>query len=106
MVDEFQDTNRLQVELLDALGQEHRFLVGDRLQAIYGFRHADVRGFDRQWTDYATAGRTRSLTRNFRSLPAILEAINTALGPSQRDYAPLEPGLSGPSRATTRRSSC
>mgnify|MGYP002075152566 CR=1 FL=1 len=96
MVDEFQDTNRLQVELLEALGQEHRFLVGDRLQAIYGFRHADVRGFDREWEDHRRRGCTRSLARNFRSSPPILEAINAALGPHQRDYAPLEPGLPAP----------
>ena len=95
MVDEFQDTNRLQVELLEALGQEHRFLVGDRLQAIYGFRHADVRGFDRAWDAFARAGQSRSLMRNFRSVPPILEAINTALGPAHRDYAPLAPGLPG-----------
>lgn len=96
MVDEFQDTNRLQVDLLNALGQDHRFLVGDRLQAIYGFRHADVRGFDREWRDYERRGCTRSLARNFRSAPPILDAINTALGPEQRDYAQLEAGLPAP----------
>ena len=44
MVDEFQDTNRLQCELIDLLG-EHAdvFFVGDEFQSIYGFRHADVR---------------------------------------------------------------
>ena len=44
MVDEFQDTNRLQLRLIEQLrGPEHAlFLVGDELQSIYGFRHADV----------------------------------------------------------------
>lgn len=93
MVDEFQDTNRLQVELLDALGQQHRFLVGDRLQAIYRFRHADVRGFDRQWEAYEAAGRSRTLARNFRSDPRILEIVNAAFGPHQPGFAELEPGL-------------
>ena len=47
MVDEFQDTNRLQLELIDALrGPETRlFVVGDEFQSIYGFRHADLEVF-------------------------------------------------------------
>jgi superfamily I DNA/RNA helicase len=47
MVDEFQDTNRLQCDLVDLLrgpGAE-LFFVGDEFQSIYGFRHADVRVF-------------------------------------------------------------
>ena len=45
MVDEFQDTNRLQCELVDLLTgpDTERFFVGDEFQSIYGFRHADVR---------------------------------------------------------------
>ena len=46
MVDEFQDTNRLQCELIDLLasgpGERELFFVGDEFQSIYGFRHADV----------------------------------------------------------------
>src|SRR5260370_12056498 len=44
MVDEFQDTNRLQCDLVDLLrGPEAEvFFVGDEFQSIYGFRHADV----------------------------------------------------------------
>ena len=45
MVDEFQDTNRLQCELIDLLaaaGTTELFFVGDEFQSIYGFRHADV----------------------------------------------------------------
>ena len=49
MVDEFQDTNRLQCELIDLLssgpGDHERFFVGDEFQSIYGFRHADVQVF-------------------------------------------------------------
>ena len=47
MVDEFQDTNRLQTELIDLLrGPEtETFYVGDEFQSIYGFRHADVQVF-------------------------------------------------------------
>ena len=42
MVDEFQDTNRLQLDVLEALERDNLFAVGDEAQSIYGFRHADV----------------------------------------------------------------
>ena len=50
MVDEFQDTNRLQTELVDLLcagPAKELFFVGDEFQSIYGFRHADVAGVPR-----------------------------------------------------------
>ena len=44
LVDEFQDTNRLQLRLIEALRgpQTQLMVVGDELQSIYGFRHADL----------------------------------------------------------------
>src|SRR5262249_56194495 len=48
MVDEFQDTNRLQCELIDLVAHpDHTevFTVGDEFQSIYGFRHADLEVF-------------------------------------------------------------
>ena len=42
MVDEFQDTNRLQVELVELVRGDELFLVGDEFQSIYRFRRAEV----------------------------------------------------------------
>ncbi|HEY5144020.1 MAG TPA: UvrD-helicase domain-containing protein, partial [Solirubrobacteraceae bacterium] len=93
MIDEFQDTNGLQLALLAALGQEHEFAVGDRLQSIYAFRHADVGGFDVRWKARGDEGRALPLAENFRSRPEILELINAAFGDAHAGYQPLEAGL-------------
>ena len=79
MVDEFQDTNRLQCELIDLLaaGGAEIFYVGDEFQSIYGFRHADVRVFrDRR----ARAEQLLPLTLNYRSRPEVLAAVNALFG--------------------------
>jgi ATP-dependent helicase/nuclease subunit A len=78
MVDEFQDTNRLQCELIDLLS-EHAdvFSVGDEFQSIYGFRHADVAVF-RQRREEAGGG--LALARNYRSRPEVLAAVNHLFG--------------------------
>jgi ATP-dependent helicase/nuclease subunit A len=80
MVDEFQDTNRLQCELVDLLaegGAEDVFFVGDEFQSIYGFRHADVHVFRER---RAQAPTLHSLTRNYRSRPEVLAAVNHLFG--------------------------
>jgi ATP-dependent exoDNAse (exonuclease V) beta subunit len=81
MVDEFQDTNRLQCELIDLLagGPEtpELFFVGDEFQSIYGFRHADVQVFRER---RARAGNLCSLTLNYRSRPEVLAAVNELFG--------------------------
>ena len=78
MVDEFQDTNRLQCELVDLLadapGEREVFFVGDEFQSIYGFRHADVSVF-RERRERAGGG--LALVRNYRSRPEVLAAVNT-----------------------------
>jgi ATP-dependent exoDNAse (exonuclease V) beta subunit len=76
MVDEFQDTNGLQIQLIEALrGEESTLLtVGDEMQSIYGFRHADVALF-RKRRD--TEGVTRiELQENFRSQGPVIGSIN------------------------------
>jgi ATP-dependent exoDNAse (exonuclease V) beta subunit len=95
LVDEFQDTNRLQIRLLRLLaGDDGRlFTVGDEFQSIYGFRHADVDVFREFRAAAAEHDRVRPLTENFRSRPEILETLNTAFGPRwAEEFQPLRPG--------------
>src|SRR5207248_110428 len=79
MVDEFQDTNRLQCELVDLLasGGADLFYVGDEFQSIYGFRHADVRVFRERREN---ADQLLPLTLNYRSRPEVLAAVNELFG--------------------------
>ncbi|HYA09225.1 MAG TPA: UvrD-helicase domain-containing protein [Gaiellaceae bacterium] len=75
MVDEFQDTNRLQCELIDLLAREDAelFFVGDEFQSIYRFRHADVEVFRERREQ---VGGVLALTQNYRSRPEVLDVIN------------------------------
>ena len=75
MVDEFQDTNRLQCELVDLISRPGAevFFVGDEFQSIYGFRHADVQVFRER---RARAAGGLALTRNYRSRPEVLAFVN------------------------------
>ena len=93
MVDEFQDSNPRQVELFGMVADGNLFTVGDELQSIYGFRHADVEVFRARRAKLARDGRTARLTRNFRSHPDILAAVNAAFGERfGDDFAPLAVG--------------
>ena len=91
MVDEFQDTNRLQCDLIDLLRggplEKDVFFVGDEFQSIYGFRHADVAVF-RERREQA---RVRlPLSQNYRSRPEVLAAVNELFGSEFGDsYQPL-----------------
>ena len=96
MVDEFQDTNRLQCDIVDLLrgdvngngpGAPDVFFVGDEFQSIYGFRHADVAVFrDRR----EAAAQRLPLARNYRSRPEVLAAVNHLFGEEFGDgYQPL-----------------
>jgi ATP-dependent helicase/nuclease subunit A len=75
-VDEFQDTNRLQCELIDLISggpATEVFFVGDEFQSIYGFRHADVQVFRAR---RAEEGGGLALARNYRSRADVLAAVN------------------------------
>ncbi|HVU87949.1 MAG TPA: UvrD-helicase domain-containing protein [Pirellulales bacterium] len=80
LVDEFQDTDPLQVELVKVLcgGQLQEgklFFVGDAKQSIYRFRGADPRVFRELQGEIPRAGQL-PLTRNFRSQPGVLDFVN------------------------------
>ncbi len=93
MVDELQDINPRQLELLEALEQDNLFTVGDELQSIYGFRHADVGLFRARRAARAAHGASLALTANFRSAPAVLEVVNAVFGPLLGEaYTPLRAG--------------
>ncbi len=78
MVDEFQDTNRLQVELVELVCGGDLFLVGDEFQSIYRFRRADVEVYREQ---RAVAGdAVIALDENYRSRPHVLDLVNEAYG--------------------------
>ncbi|HEX6621190.1 MAG TPA: UvrD-helicase domain-containing protein, partial [Solirubrobacteraceae bacterium] len=92
MVDEFQDTNALQLELLELVARDNACTVGDELQAIYAFRHADVEVFRARRERLEAAGRTATLATNFRSRPEILRALNGAFGSLHEHWVDLRPG--------------
>jgi DNA helicase-2/ATP-dependent DNA helicase PcrA len=104
LVDEFQDVNPAQIELLRLLmGPEHRrnpdiAVVGDDDQAIYAFRGADERAFDR-FRRHWPGAREIELTENYRSGPAIVAAANATISRAGMRFHPdkrLE--SSGPAR--------
>lgn len=109
LVDEFQDTDPIQVEILRSLtcADDSRtplpgrlFLVGDPKQSIYRFRRADVRLYESVKRELC-GGDTPSaklvyLTTNFRSCASILELCNSTFAPAfaeqgdrQATYVPM-----------------
>jgi DNA helicase-2/ATP-dependent DNA helicase PcrA len=82
MVDEYQDTNRLQSSILPALKPDGTGLtvVGDDAQAIYSFRGATVRNILNSPESFSPAAAVITLDRNYRSTQLILGAANSVIG--------------------------
>ncbi len=78
MVDEFQDTNILQLTMLERIDPNYRFIVGDQKQSIYRFRGANVRLMNEQealaqkeeWADAIL------MNTNYRTQTKIIEVVN------------------------------
>ncbi len=93
MVDELQDTNRVQLELIELISRGNLFTVGDAQQSIYRFRHADVELFERRGERLSGSGQRATLRTNYRSAPEILAALNVAFGEALGEqFRPLVAG--------------
>ena len=87
LVDEYQDTNKLQAEIVDLLAVRHRnvMVVGDDAQSIFAFRGAAVEGiyeFPKRYTE----ARIFRLETNYRSTPEILAVANAAIASNRRQF--------------------
>lgn len=109
LVDEFQDTDPLQIEILFFLAEKSPragdwqeaelkpgklFLVGDPKQSIYRFRRADIEAYHGAREMMARQGEVLSLSLNFRSRPAVVDWINSLFSrliqpPEEGAYQPL-----------------
>jgi superfamily I DNA/RNA helicase len=99
-VDEFQDIDGGQYEFVKLLAPAEGNLcaIGDPDQAIYGFRGADCRSFERLRGDYPGL-RTIVLARNYRSTQTIVDAALQAVAPSSQVVdRRLHAGSSGPEK--------
>lgn len=93
LVDEFQDTDPVQYEIFEAIygqaGEEGPgmglFMIGDPKQSIYSFRGADIFTYLRAKSG-VPADRTYSLSRNFRSVPRLIEAVNAFFGRHENPF--------------------
>lgn len=88
LVDEYQDTNRLQSSILLALKPDGAGLtvVGDDAQSIYSFRAATVRNILDFPTSFAPPARLVTLARNYRSTQPILSAANAVIAEARERF--------------------
>ena len=88
LVDEYQDTNRLQASILIAMKPDGRGLtvVGDDAQSIYSFRAAEVRNILDFPTLFPSPADVVTLDRNYRSTDTILAAANAVIEESKERF--------------------
>jgi DNA helicase II / ATP-dependent DNA helicase PcrA len=88
LVDEYQDTNRLQAEILHALKPDGSGLavVGDDAQAIYSFRAAAVENILGFPDRFAPRAETVTLAQNYRSTQQVLDVANAVMAEAPRQH--------------------
>ncbi|MBF0286199.1 MAG: ATP-dependent helicase [SAR324 cluster bacterium] len=100
LVDEYQDTNKVQASILDRLAQEHKNLmvVGDDAQSIYSWRGANFKNILDFPVRYNAA--VYRLEQNYRSTPDILALANSSINQNkeqfQKELYSLLPNLERP----------
>lgn len=80
MVDEFQDTNQLQMNMLKFINPSYRFVVGDGKQSIYRFRGADV-SLMKELVDVSKKASNSdfiNMSTNYRTCKSIIDFVNVA----------------------------
>ena len=89
LVDEYQDTNRLQSQIILAMKPTGQgvTVVGDDAQSIYSFRGATVRNILDFPSQFTQPARIVTLERNYRSTQAILETSNAVIGLARERHA-------------------
>lgn len=88
MVDEYQDTNRLQARIVRLMAASHDnvAVVGDECQAIYSFRGASFRNM-LEFPELFPGAKVIKLEENFRSTQPILDLANSIIGEASEGYA-------------------
>jgi len=88
MVDEYQDTNLLQADILEAIKPDGQgvTVVGDDAQSIYSFRAAEVENILGFADGFTPPARIVSLEQNYRSTQPILDSANCLIAESERQY--------------------
>jgi DNA helicase-2/ATP-dependent DNA helicase PcrA len=87
LVDEYQDTNRLQAAIVEGMSgvQRNVMVVGDDCQSIYAFRGADVSHF-MGFCEQFEGARTFKLETNYRSTPQILAVANASIRHNKKQF--------------------
>jgi DNA helicase-2/ATP-dependent DNA helicase PcrA len=87
LVDEYQDTNKIQADLIDTLAQDHQnvMVVGDDAQSIYSWRGANFQNILEFPKRYPNA-QVFKIEMNYRSVPEILEVANAAIAANVKQF--------------------
>lgn len=88
MVDEYQDTNKLQAQIIRLIGSAHNnvAVVGDECQSIYSFRGASFHNMI-EFPDLFPEAQVIKLEENFRSTQPVLDLANALIADATEGYA-------------------